>query len=155
MILAPEIAALLDDPVMMIMSTETDNLWPTIGRCLGARAVDSQTFEVIFSQGRYPEIGRRLAAGCRMAVTITRLRDHVSYQIKGRAVSEAISAADAALAASYREQILAFFLAAGVHEKVIQQWIGGTSLLRARLDVSEVYNETPGPRAGPATGLGA
>jgi hypothetical protein len=99
-ILAAEIAALLDDPVMMIMSTETDNLWPTIGRCLGARAMDSQTVAVIFSQSRYPEIGRRLAAGCRVAVTITRLRDHVSYQIKGEAVSEAIDAADAALAAS-------------------------------------------------------
>src|ERR1700749_2858111 len=102
MSLTPEIAALLDDPVMMIFSGATASEWPSIGRGLGARIADDGTFELLFSAGRYPGMGADLAAGARMAVTITRVSDYVSYQIKGDAVATRAGRADEALAAAYR-----------------------------------------------------
>ena len=151
--LTPDIATLLQEPAMMIMSTETDSQWPTIGRCVGARVTGPQLFEVIFSGNRFPEIRRHITNGCRIAVTLVRLRNYVTFQIKGSALAEPLDSADAALVETYRQRISDFFQASGVHQEAIEHWIGGTALLRARIIVSEVYDQTPGPRAGTAVGL--
>lgn len=152
MTLTPEITTLLNDPVMMIFSSETASDWPTIGRGLGARIVDDITFELLFSANRYPDMAAALTIGARMAITITRVSDYVSYQIKGDAMATNADSADELLAAAYRRAITSVFRDAGVRPDVIEQWIGGTELIKATLRVRELYEQTPGPRAGLAIG---
>jgi hypothetical protein len=57
---------------------------------------------------------------------------------------------DVSFVSDYRTKILHFFQAAGATPNAIDEWIGGESLLKARILVSEMYEQTPGLRAGKA-----
>lgn len=146
--ITPEVAAHLDGAVMIIMSSETQDGWPTIGRGAGARSRDPDHLDLIFSSHCFPEIARDLGKGCRLAVTLSRLQDYVTYQVKGRAVLAKADDEDAALADAYRTRLIDGFEAMGVPTQLVHEWIGGTGLVRAIVEVSEVYHQTPGPRAG-------
>jgi len=141
---------LLSDPAMLILSTENSTLWPSIGRGLGLRAFDDHTLDVFFSQSRYPEVFPELPRKSRMAVTVTRLRDYRSYQFKGPALLLGLDPADISFVSDYRTTISHFFQAAGATSHAIEEWIGGEALLKARIAVSEMYEQTPGLRAGKA-----
>jgi len=146
--ITPEVAAHLDGAVMIIMSSETEGDWPTIGRGAGARSRDPEHLELIFSSHCFPDIARDLDKGCRLAVTLSRLQDYVTYQVKGRATLTDADDADAALADAYRARLTAGFEAMRVPTQLVHEWIGGTGLVRAVIEVTEVYHQTPGPRAG-------
>ena len=146
--ITPEVAAHLDGAVMIIMSSETEGDWPTIGRGIGARSRDPGHLELIFSSHCFPQITQDLSRGCRLAVTLSRLQDYVTYQIKGRATLADADDDDVALADLYRARIRAGFEVIGVPTQMVHEWIGGTELVRAIVEVSEVYHQTPGPRAG-------
>ena len=133
---------------MIIMSSETDGDWPTIGRATGARARDPGHLELIFSSHCFPEIARDVARGCRLAVTLSRLQDYVTYQVKGRATLTDADDEDATLAEAYRARLRAGFEAMGVPTQLVHEWIGGGGLVRAVIEASEIYHQTPGPRAG-------
>jgi len=146
--ITPEVAAHLDGAVMIIMSSETEGDWPTIGRGMGVRSRDHDHLDVIFSAHGFPRIARDISDGCRLAVTLSRLQDYVTYQVKGSATLADADAEDIALTEAYRARLTAGFEAMGVPTQLVHEWIGGTGLVRAIIAVSEIYNQTPGPRAG-------
>lgn len=150
--LTPQIESLIVGPVMIVIGTDCASGWPTIGRALGARMVDSHRLDLVYSASRHPDIARDLAAYERIAVTIARVTDYSSCQIKGRATSHAAEAADDALAHAYRRRLTDFFVTAGTSLAAIDEWIGGTDLRCVRIAVTEVYDQTPGPQAGTAIG---
>ncbi|MGO7017111.1 hypothetical protein ACCT03_33640 [Rhizobium johnstonii] len=145
-----QLRELLSDPVMLIFSTEKSTLWPSIGRGLGLRSFDDHTLDLFFSQSRYPDVLPEFPRKSRMAVTVTRLRDYRSYQFKGPALLMGLDPEDVSFVSDYRTKILHFFQAAGATPNAIDEWIGGESLLKARILVSEMYEQTPGLRAGKA-----
>ena len=146
--ITPEVAAHFDGAVMIIMSTETRGDWPTIGRGLGVRSRDPEHLDLIFSSHSFPQIAHDLSEGCRLAVTLSRVEDYVTYQVKGSAILADASDEDVALADVYRARLARGFEAMGVTAQLVHEWIDGTGLVRATVVVSEVYNQTPGPRAG-------
>jgi hypothetical protein len=150
--ITPEVAAHLDGAVMIIMSSGTSGQWPTIGRGMGVRARDPGHLDLLFSSHDFPQIARDVREGCRLAVTLSRLHDYVTYQVKGSAILTDADDADAALTEAYRARLRIAFEAMGVPTQLVHEWIGGTGLVRAVIAVSEVYHQTPGPRAGTIVG---
>jgi hypothetical protein len=143
-----EVAAMLRDPAMIIMSAECDTPWPVIARGLGASIEEEGTLDLLFAADRYPVVAGCLEPHARMSATITRLSDYLSYQLKGRAALHPLAAADIALVSAYRQSIVTSFGAAGIVPSMVLRWLAGTSLVKARLAVSEAYIQTPGPLAG-------
>ena len=154
-VLTPDIAELLEGPVMMLITVQSDTGWPLVARGLGGRARGPYVLDVMFSASRYPLLADALSQRRRMAVTIARVTDYVSRQIKGEAAAGPADIEDAASVGTYRHRITTLFESAGTRSDIIQQWIGGTALHTATLDVSELYDQTPGLGAGRALGLAA
>jgi len=152
-VLTPDIAELLGGPVMMLITVPSDGGWPLVARGLGGRARGPYVLDVMFSGSRYPLLADALSHRRRMAVTVARVTDYVSRQIKGEAAARPADIEDAASIDAYRQRITTLFESAGTRNDIIQQWIGGAALHTATLDVSEVYDQTPGPGAGRALGL--
>jgi len=146
--ITPGVAAHFDGAVMIIMSSETEGDWPTIGRGMGVRSRNPGHLDLIFSSHCFAQIARDLRGGCRLAVTISRLQDYVTYQVKGSATLVDADEEDVALTEAYRARLTAGFEAMGVPTQLVHEWISGDGLVRAVVAVSEVYNQTPGPRAG-------
>lgn len=141
--LSSKVADLLEEPAMIIMSTETAAQWPAIGCCVDARVIGPKFFDVVFSGCRFPDIRDDVANGCRMAVALVSLRDCATYHIKGAARAVRIHAIDARRVELYRRRVSAFLSAAGVRHASVDHWIGGSALFRVRLTVSEVDDRTP------------
>ncbi len=153
--LTPDIVTLLAGPVMVLIGTDSESGWPSIGRALGARVIDPHRLELVYSGDRYPGIAHGLADQGRAAVTVARVTDYACCQIKGRGVATIADAEDAARAAEYRRRLTGFFEAAGAGAHAIDQWFGGSKLMRVALSVTEVYDQTPGAQAGTAIGRAA
>ncbi|QUS38502.1 hypothetical protein RPMA_06395 [Tardiphaga alba] len=142
------ISALFNDRVMMLITWPTSSGWPQIARGIGARFVRPDMLAVLVAGSRYPAIlGTDWSKGW-TAVTVARVTDYTSCQIKGPAELHETVPQDLELVAAYRSRITALFGKAGAEHGTIDEWIGGTDLRRIVIKVCEVYDQTPGPRAG-------
>ena len=146
-----ELAAFLSSPVLQIIGTHDAAGRPDIGRGHGA-AVDAAAgrIDVLFSRWLWPGTAANLSANGTMALTFARARDYAAYQIKGTAVL--IDAGDLHLRVShdYDAGIREALMAQGVASPLIDTWLTDRDPVVARVTVTEIFEQTPGPRAGRA-----
>jgi len=153
--LSDEIRHFVASPVMIIVGTRDEANRPSIGRAVGARIMDEEHIEVLLSAWQWPATIANLAANGQAAITFARPADYVSYQLKGTARLRAAEQADQALSRRYQADILAMFANLGLSADLVSPWLAERELVVAQLRVREAYVQTPGPKAGTATGAGA
>ena len=147
-----ELRRFIASPVMIIIGTCDAARLPAIGRGVGARAVDCDSVEVLFSAWQWSQTAANLRDIGRMAVTFARASDYVSYQLKGRAELLDAGPEDRDRSQRYAANIVTVLEGLGLDRKVVLPWLGDRELLVARMSVEEVYVQTPGPKAGTAVG---
>lgn len=153
--LTDEISHFIAGPVMIIVGTRDEANRPTIGRGVGARSLGQDCVEVIVSAWQWPETISNLSANGDAAITFSRPSDYVSYQLKGSARLRAADPEDLELSRRYQAEIFAMFDGLGVPAELVRPWLVEREAMVASLDISELYVQTPGPRAGTAARAGA
>ena len=141
----------LASPVMIIIGTHDEALRPEIGRGSGALVhAETDTVEVLLSSWLWPGTARNLRTNGAFAATFARPRDYAAYQVKGRATVIEPQAEHRRIAADYTEAIRETLMAQGLVARLIDPWLSERELVVACVSVAEVYEQTPGPRAGRA-----
>ena len=153
--LTDEIGRFIAGPVMIIVGTRDEANRPTIGRGVGARILGQDCVEVILSAWQWPETISNLSANGDAAITFSRPSDYVSYQMKGSARLRAADHEDLELSRRYQGEIFAMFEGLGVPAELVRPWLVEREAMVASLDITELYVQTPGPRAGTAARAGA
>lgn len=148
--LSDDIRQFILDDVMIIIGTRDDTNRASIARGVGARASGGDEVEVLVSGWQWADTIANLRTSPCAAITFSRPRDYVSYQLKGMAQSRAADPADAQFARSYTARMIAMFAALGVPENLVRPWCCEDDLHVVRLRVQESYVQTPGPKAGTA-----
>lgn len=146
----------LASPVMIIIGTHDETLQPDIGRGSGTLVhADTGVVEVLLSSWLWPGTARNLRANGAFAATFARPRDYTAYQVKGRATVIEPQAEHRRVAADYAEAIREALMAQGMVAGLIDPWLSERELVVACVDVAQVYEQTPGPRAGRALSASA
>ncbi len=139
----------LDRPLMCILAAADRAGRPTAGRGVGFHVADDrESIDVIFSGWQWPQIEPAIREAGRLAVTFVSPSDYVSFQIKGQAVMRDMGAEDAARADQFMARATNALEALGVQPALIVPWLTARGARVARLAVSEIYVQTPGPLAG-------
>jgi hypothetical protein len=151
-----ELAVFLSSPVLQIIGTHDPAGRPDIGRGQGAM-VDAAAgrVDVLFSRWLWPGTAANLTANGAIALTFARARDYAAYQIKGPATLIEPTDVHRRVARDYGGAIRAALTAQGVPPTLIETWLTDRDALVARVAVTEVFEQTPGPRAGRALGVSA
>ena len=146
-----ELAAFLASPVMIIMGTCDSTGRPDIARVVGARVEsDAGAVELVLSAWQWPRAVVNVRTGGQVAVTFARPSDYVSYQVKGRAALREADEQALALSARYMEDVSAVLVNLGLQRSVLDAWFTQREAVVVRLEVSAVYVQTPGAKAGRA-----
>lgn len=148
--LSDDIRQFIVDDVMIIIGTRDETNRAAIARGVGARAIGDDEVEVLVSGWQWADTIANLSSSPGTAITFSRPRDYVSYQLKGVAQSRAADPADAEFARAYTARMIAMFAALGVPENLVRPWCCEDDLHVVRLRVQESYVQTPGPKAGTA-----
>ena len=148
---APDIAELAGQGVAVIVGTCDAERRPAVTRGWGpVLRDDGASLALCVDAPRGSATLANLGAGSLVAVTMSRPTSYVSVQLKGplRTVAapdeEALRIAEVHIEAFVRETS-----AIGVPESIIRPLVG-TELVLVALDVTERYDQTPGPMAGHA-----
>ncbi len=143
----------LKQPLMIIMGTADRAGRPSIGRAMGV--FDSEMdghLDPVFSIWQWPDTAGNIRDTGRLAVTLANPSSYASYQMKGKAWLQHAKPEDIARSDGYIEAIDAELQRLGVPPKLTLPWLCNREPLVATLNVSEIYVQTPGPRAGMAAG---
>lgn len=129
---------------------------PAAGRGAGFLLHDDrETIDIVYSGWQWPRLETGIREGGRMAATFVSPPDYVSFQFKGRATMRAAGAADLQAAERFIAAATQELAALGVAPSMIAHWLTAREARVARLEVTEIYHQTPGPRAGMTAGRGA
>lgn len=147
--MSPELAELLQSGVSILVGTCNHERRPEAARGLGARvSADGRVVTVLLNGALAARIRDDLADGGRIAVAFSRIYDHHSIQLKGRAV--AVREGDANDQAIQQRYLVAFaeqLSIAGMPRSVVHQ-IRLAPCLAVDMVVDAIFDQTPGPRAG-------
>lgn len=146
----PTLAAFFESPVMIIFGTRSAAGRPAIGRGLGAR-VSAGGREVEFYAGgrQWAEALEGLCVGAPVAVTFCRPADYRAFQLKGPVLAMGpASQADMERSTTYAEAMNQVLKGLGVTDAQIERWLRPERLVTLRLQVAELFAQTPGPGAG-------
>ncbi|WP_138468584.1 pyridoxamine 5'-phosphate oxidase family protein [Poseidonocella sp. HB161398] len=140
-------------PLMCIIAAADSAGRPAAGRGIGFELLgDRETIDVIFSGWQWPEIARGIEETGRMAATFVSPSDYVSFQLKGMARMRATLDADLVRSEAFMAAATAELAGLGVAPHMILPWLTARGACVARLAVSEIYVQTPGPLAGMRAG---
>ena len=140
-------------PLMCIIAAADGMRRPCAGRGVGFHVHDDrETIDVIFSGWQWPRLEPALRETGRAAVTFVSPSDYVSFQLKGPAALRATDAHDLAAARDFMARATGELEALGVPGAIIAPWLTDREARVARLAVSEIYIQTPGPLAGMQAG---
>jgi hypothetical protein len=145
------LADFLASPVMIIIGSHDADCRPEIGRGNGA-IVDarSDSVDLLFSRWLWPGTAHNIATNGAIAVTFARPRDYAAFQLKGNATLVTPTARHLRVSADYGVQIRQALAALGLVPQLMEPWLTDRDPLVARIAVAEVFEQTPGPRAGRA-----
>ena len=152
--LPPELIALLDGPSIMHLGTRDAALQPTSTFAFGLKLDDPNGREVtVFLPVTVaPFMLPNLRDNGQMAVSLVRPTDHRSLQIKGVWLGERrTDEADRAFVDRYRVALTEELGLVGVPRSIWRRVIWWPSLA-LRMEVREVFVQTPGPSAGKRCG---
>jgi len=146
----------LQRPLMCILAAADSAKRPSAGRGIGFQVLDDrETIDVIFSAWQWPRLESSLRQTGRLAVTFVSPSDYVTFQIKGPAAMRDTAAHDLDRAGRFIADATDELRSLGVPPSIIEPWLTRRDPKVARLTVSEVYIQTPGPQAGMSAGASA
>ena len=146
--LTPEQVAFLEGPNSLVVGTQDGRRVPEATRALALRHEAGDRVTVYLPAGSSDQAVANLAREPRIAVGVSRPSTHKTYQLKGRALEVKPAPADAQPAL---EQAFAAFVqeaaAVGLPPRLLQPVVYWPAVM-VLVEVSEVYDQTPGPGAG-------
>lgn len=147
-LLSPEQIAFLEGPNTLAIATQDGNLVPEAARALNLRHLGDNRVAVWLASGVVGRTQQNLTREPRIAVAVSRPSSHQTFQLKGRAVSVKLAGPEARATI---EQAFAAFLqeaaAVGLPARLLQPVVLWPAL-EIVVEVSEIYDQTPGPGAG-------
>jgi predicted pyridoxine 5'-phosphate oxidase superfamily flavin-nucleotide-binding protein len=149
-VIEPEVAALLETGVSLIVCTVDAQGMPDANRAWSTKVLDGGArLRITISDDSHGLIDNLHATG-RLAITYTEIEVLTSYQVKGRMTSEIgpESGDDAARRAAYIEAFCANVKHVNGTPRELLDRLMPSSFLVFEMDVDEVFDQTPGPSAG-------
>jgi hypothetical protein len=147
--LPPELAELLAGPAVMYIATRNAALEPLSALAFGLDvAADGREATVFLPAGTSPPTLANLRDNGQVAVTLVRPTTHRSLQIKGVWLGERRATDDdRARLTRYRDAMLEEMSVVGVPRSIWQR-VAWWPVLALRIEVHDVFVQTPGPGAG-------
>lgn len=152
--LGVDVAAFVESPVMMVVSTRDDAHRAYIARGSGAR-FDRQTgsIDVLICQSQWSDVARNAVKGAPIAVTFVRPNDYRTFQVKGPIQDVApASAEEQRRGSAYVACMLDVMGALGVTRLQLSHTLTDADLIRIRFLPVDLFAQTPGPGAGARVG---
>lgn len=126
---------------------------PSAGRGVGFDVLpDRETVDVIFSAWQWPRLEADIRQTGRMSATFVSPSDYVSFQFKGAAAIQDTGMLDLDRADRFMAAATDELESLGVSRRLIAPWLTAREARVARLAISEIYVQTPGPLAGMLAG---
>lgn len=140
-------------PLMCIIAAVDAAGRPSAGRGVGFDVLeDRETVDVIFSAWQWPRLESDIRRTGRIAATFVSPSDYVSFQLKGFAALQDTGALDHDRADRFMTAATNELESLGVPRQIIAPWLTAREARVARLEVREIYVQTPGPLAGMLAG---
>ncbi|MBB3353167.1 pyridoxamine 5'-phosphate oxidase family protein [Rhizobium lentis] len=140
-------------PLMCIIAVADETGRPSAGRGVGFHLLeDRETIDVIFSAWQWPRLEIGIRQTGRIAATFVTPSDYVSFQLKGSAGMREIQSSDLDRADHFITAATNELESLGVPRHLISPWLTAREARVARLVISEIYVQTPGPLAGMLAG---
>jgi hypothetical protein len=143
------IVALLHTGVSVMVGTRDATLMPECTRAWGIRLTPNcGSLTILLSETFAGKTLDNLRANGMLAVTCTRPTDHITCQLKGRVRRiTPVTAIDRELSQHWHREFSTELKAVGVSSSLIEGWIVEPTVA-VEVDVTEVFDQTPGPGAG-------
>ncbi len=140
-------------PLMCIIAGADETGRPSAGRGVGFHLLDDrETLDIIFSAWQWPRLASSVLLTGKIAATFVSPSDYVSFQLKGFAAMRATEAHDLECADRFMKAATDELASLGVPQRLIGPWLTAREARVARLKISEIYIQTPGPLAGMLAG---
>mgnify|MGYP000867947086 CR=1 FL=1 len=140
-------------PLMCIVAAADLARRPAAGRGIGFHiGEDRETIEIVFSAWQWPRLEAAIRMSARVAATFVSPSDYVSFQLKGSAAIRDTAPYHLECSERFMQRATGELEALGVPSAVIAPWLTGREATVARLTISEIYIQTPGPLAGMVAG---
>ncbi len=140
-------------PLMCIIAAADESGRPSAGRGIGFDLLqDRETMDVMFSAWQWPRLEHAILQTGKIAATFVSPSDYVSFQLKGVAEMRDTQAHDLERANRFMAAATDELESLGVGRHLIAPWLTAREARVARLRISEIYVQTPGPLAGMLAG---
>lgn len=145
-----DVAAFLEGPVMILVSTSDSAHRASIARGSGVRFDRRHGhIDVLLCQSQWSDVAGNAVRGAPIAVTVVRPSDYRAFQVKG--VIEAVASAseeEQQRAAAYVARMLEIMAELGVTKAQLSHTLTDKDLVRIRFLPADLFAQTPGPDAG-------
>jgi len=147
------IVTLLHTGVSVMVGTRDEALMPECTRAWGIRvAPDRDTMTILLAETFAGKTLDNLHANGTIAVSCTRPTDHLTCQLKGRVRSiKPVTSNDRELSQRWHREFSVELKAIGVPATLIEGWIVEPTVA-VDIEVTDVFDQTPGPGAGQKVG---
>jgi hypothetical protein len=144
-----DIAELVREGVAVIVATRDGALRPELSRAWGpALSADGERLTVCVEAAEDSAMARNLASGSPIAAMLARLASHTTVQLKGPVVEVATPTQERLDAVTaHVDGFVAETARVGVPEAIARALVGA-DLLTVTMEVTERFDDTPGPDAG-------
>lgn len=141
-------------PLMCIIAVADLSGRPSAGRGVGFHLKeDRETIDVMFSAWQWPRLEASILQTGKVAATFVSPSDYVSFQLKGSAAMRETGTPDLERADRFMTAATDELESLGVPRRLIAPWLTARQVRVARLQISEIYVQTPGPLAGMLAGV--
>jgi len=147
--LPPSMVDLLQTGVSVVVGTRDAALMPECTRAWGIRiGEDRRTVTIFLTEAISPQTLKNLRENGLVAVSCTRPTDHVACQLKGRVRNiRPADQRDRKRSRDWHREFVEEIVAIGVPAETGQAWITEPDLA-VEIDVTDVFQQTPGPGTG-------
>lgn len=147
--LPDQVIELLQTGVSVVVGTRDAAMMPECTRAWGIHlGPDLATVTIFLSEAISRKTLENLRDNGMIAVTCTRPTDHVTCQLKGRIRSiRPVTAHDREVSLRWHRDFMGELRAIGVPPELSEAWIAEPALA-VEIDVTDVFDQTPGPGAG-------
>jgi hypothetical protein len=128
---------------------------PALARALGCRvSEDRRKLTLFISTSHSAQVLQCLHENGAIAVAITRPTTHETLQFKGEVTNiTPLSSDDRAAMLAYRESVIEELARVGYRREFVETVLaGGEDSVAVMFEPTEVFNQTPGPKAGEKLG---
>ncbi len=146
----PQLAEHFAGPLMPILAVRDDRFRAAIARAIGVNLdADSAQLDIFVASALWQDFMRAVKPGAIVAVTATHPGTYVSYQVKGpvEAIEDAADC-DRARGRLHIDRMLALLGTLGSTRQQLSHMFTVEGLVRIRMRIDELFEQTPGPAAG-------